>query len=223
MDGAARLMDKLLYEIALWLVPLVIAIVFHEVAHGWAALAFGDTTARDARRLSLNPLRHVDPVGTVVLPMVLAITGAPIFGWARPVPVRFEKLRHPRVQMIFVALAGPATNFLLALVGALLFSLQIARSEFIQQMLVNFVAVNIFLGLFNLLPLPPFDGGHVVEGLLPRPFARQYRKLGRLALPILIFLLLIMPMIFKVNVVSALLLPPAMWLLRLLLGAPPGL
>ena len=215
-------MGDIIYQVAVWLVPLVFAIVFHEIAHGWTALAFGDTTGRDQHRLSLNPIRHVDPVGTIILPMILAVTGAPIFGWAKPVPVRFEKLRNPRVQMIFVALAGPATNFLLAIIAALVLALHLTESEFVQQMLVNFMAVNLFLGLFNLIPLPPFDGGHVVEGLLPRRAAAHYRKLGRWGLPILFLLLLVVPMVFNVNIVANLIGPPAMALMRILLGAPPG-
>lgn len=208
--------DNILYQIALWLLPLVFAIVFHEVAHGWTAYAFGDPTAKEARRLSLNPLRHVDPIGTVVLPLILAVAHAPIFGWAKPVPVRAERLRNPRVQMMLVGLAGPGMNFLLAVLSALLLGLGVITSDFLQQMLVNFIAVNLFLGLFNLLPIPPFDGSHVVAGLLPERLARPYRQLGRWSMLIFFTLLLILPTVFKVNIVSAIVMPPFMALLRLL-------
>jgi Zn-dependent protease len=194
-------------QIASWLIPLIFAIVFHEVAHGWVAYAFGDPTAKLARRLTLNPIRHVDPVGTVVLPLILAVTGAPIFGWAKPVPVVAERLRNPRIHMMLVALAGPGINFILAFLAALLLGFDVIRSEFFQLMLFNFVAVNLFLALFNLLPIPPFDGGHVVEGLLPRPLAVHYRKLARWGFPILFLLLLVVPMIFKVNIVAKLIMP----------------
>jgi Zn-dependent protease len=215
-------MSDMIYQILLWLPALVIAIVFHEVAHGWVAYAFGDPTAKNAKRLTLNPIRHIDPVGTVILPTVLAISGAPPFGWAKPVPVRADRLRSPRVQMMLVALAGPGTNFLLAGIGALLWGLQIVQSDFLQMMLYRFILINVVLGLFNLLPLPPFDGGHVVEGLLPRPLAIHYRKLDRWALLILIVLLLVIPMLFKVNIVGELIGPPAMAVMRFLIGAPPG-
>jgi len=208
--------DNIFYQIALWFLPLVFAIVFHEVAHGWTAYAFGDPTAKEARRLSLNPFRHVDPIGTVVLPLILAVAHAPIFGWAKPVPVRAERLRNPRVQMMLVGLAGPGMNFLLAILSALLLGLGFITSDFLQQMLVNFVAVNLFLGLFNLLPIPPFDGSHVVAGLLPERLAQPYRQLGRWSMLIFFTLLLILPTVFKVNIVSAIVMPPFMALLRLL-------
>jgi Zn-dependent protease len=216
MGGAASVTDNIFYQIALWFLPLVFAIVFHEVAHGWTAYAFGDPTAKEARRLSLNPFRHVDPIGTVVLPLILAVAHAPIFGWAKPVPVRAERLRNPRVQMMLVGLAGPGMNFLLAILSALLLGLGFITSDFLQQMLVNFVAVNLFLGLFNLLPIPPFDGSHVVAGLLPERLAQPYRQLGRWSMLIFFTLLLILPTVFKVNIVSAIVMPPFMALLRLL-------
>jgi Zn-dependent protease len=193
--------DNPLYEIAVWLVPLVIAIVFHEVAHGLIARRLGDPTASERGRLSLNPIRHVDPFGTVVLPMILALTSAPIFGWAKPVPVNFRRLRNPRRDMILVALAGPGMNLLLAIIGALILATTFAMAQgelrgvagFIAANALNFVYINIFLSVFNLLPVPPFDGGHVVEGLLPRRQARNYRKIGRYSLIVLIVLLLVLP------------------------------
>ena len=208
---------------ASWIVPLIIAIVLHEISHGWVANAFGDPTARRLGRLSPNPIRHIDPVGTVALPMVLAITGAPVFGWAKPVPVKAERLRNPRVHMMLVALAGPGMNLLLALVGA--FALAAALTvdhaagslwAFLLTNLRNFILINIFLAVFNLLPIPPFDGGHVVEGLLPRRLAVHFAKLKRFGFLLLIVLLLFVPMLFpSAHVVERVVLPPVGLLLRL--------
>lgn len=194
---------SLFYEIAVWLLPLIVAIVFHEVAHGLVARQLGDPTAEQKGRLTLNPIRHVDPFGTVLLPMILAISHAPVFGWARPVPVNYRRLRNPRRDMVLVALAGPGMNFLLALAGTALLAATIAVSggahegiaAFIAANALNFVLINLFLGVFNLIPLPPFDGGHVVEGLLPRPLARRFRKVGRYSLLVFVLLLLVLPAI----------------------------
>src|SRR4051794_15199647 len=149
--------DNIVFRVATWLIPLVVAIVFHEVAHGWVANAFGDPTARRKGRLSLNPIRHVDPVGTVILPLILAVSGAPVFGWAKPVPVVARRMRNPRVHMILVALAGPGMNLLLALAGALALAGLIAAAPppglawvFIGLNLFNFVAINVFLAVFNM-------------------------------------------------------------------------
>ena len=216
--------DNILFQVSTWLIPLVIAIVLHEISHGWVANAFGDPTARKLGRLSLNPIRHVDPIGTVGLPLLLAVSGAPVFGWAKPVPVVARRLRNPRLHMILVALAGPGMNLALALAGAM--ALALLRSAvsadglgamFLYLNLINFIAINIFLALFNLVPMPPFDGGHVVQGLLPRPLARRYAKLQRFGFPLLIFLLLIVPMMFpQANIVQRLVVPPVVALMRLL-------
>jgi len=216
----------LILDAASWIVPLVVAIVLHEISHGWVAALFGDTTARSKGRLSLNPLRHVDPVGTVGLPLVLALAGAPIFGWAKPVPVVARRMRHPRRDMMLVALAGPGMNLLLAVLGALSISAiglpqagDGLASLFLRLALIKFVAINIFLAVFNMLPLPPFDGGHVVEGLLPRRLAVHYAKLHRVALPLFIGLLLILPAISpKADIVDRLVRPPVDWLTGTLLG-----
>jgi len=199
---------------------LVIAIVFHEVAHGWVALALGDPTAKERRRLSLNPVRHVDPFGTLILPGLLALTGAPVFGWAKPVPVIKERLDNPRFGMMAVAAAGPGTNFILAGVGAVLLGL-LARGVTVPpeglfgfgvMALQFFIMINIFLGLFNLLPLPPFDGSHIVEGLLPRRAARAYEKLRPFGFPLLFLLLLVIPWLFpELGIVEKVVLPPVLW------------
>lgn len=211
--------DSIVYSAAIWLIPLVIAIVFHEVAHGLAARALGDPTAAERKRLSLNPIRHVDPIGTVVLPLILALTKMPVFGWAKPVPVNYARLRNPRRDMMLVALAGPGMNFALALVGAVLLGLLLAAAGgermgdigvFVAANLLNFVAVNIFLALFNLLPIPPFDGGHVVQGLLPPAAAERWASFGRFGFPLLFILLLVVPSIWpSANIVAQLIVPPA--------------
>ncbi|MGE5062713.1 MAG: site-2 protease family protein, partial [Myxococcales bacterium] len=121
--------QNLVFQVAVWVVPLIIAIVFHEVAHGLVAKRLGDTTAEERGRLTLNPLKHVDPFGTVVLPLILAISHAPVFGWAKPVPVNYAKLRRPRRDMVLVALAGPGMNLLLAFVGAIILAVTLALSS----------------------------------------------------------------------------------------------
>ena len=189
--------------------------MLHEISHGWVANALGDPTAKELGRLSPNPIKHVDPIGTVVLPLILAITKAPIFGWAKPVPVVKERLRHPRRDMMLVALAGPGINLLLAFVTALVLGVvsaggSVAGLGFFGDLLISFIIVNVFLAIFNLIPLPPFDGGHVVEGLLPRGLVPAWEQLGRVAFPLLIVLLLVLPMISpSLNIVAKLVAPPA--------------
>ncbi|MEO9131773.1 MAG: site-2 protease family protein [Sphingomonas sp.] len=220
--------DNIIYSAAAWIIPLVIAIVFHEVAHGWVASALGDPTARSLNRLSLNPVRHVDPVGTILVPMGLAIAHLPVFGWAKPVPVVASRLRNPRWDMVLVALAGPAMNLVLALAGALLLGTFLAGLQdgpadnltlFAIRNLINFIQINVFLAVFNLLPIPPFDGGHVVEGLLPRPLASKYGQIARYAFPVMLFLLVILPTIVPAaNVVQRVVGPPADALIRMFLN-----
>jgi len=219
--------DNIVFRAATWLIPLVVAIVFHEVAHGWVANVFGDPTARRLGRLSLNPVRHVDPVGTIILPLVLAVSGAPVFGWAKPVPVVAHRMRNPRLHMMLVALAGPGMNLLLAVVGALALAGLIAAAPppgmiwvFIGVNLFNFVAINVFLAVFNLLPIPPFDGGHVIEGLLPRPLAVHYAKLSRYGFVLLIGLLFVLPKLFPgADIVGRLVRPPVALIAGALLPA----
>lgn len=220
--------SETLYNLSIWIIPLIIAIVFHEVAHGWVANFFGDPTAKKKGRLSFNPIGHVDPVGTIALPAILAISGAPVFGWAKPVPVVKKRLRNPRFHMMIVAFAGPGMNFLLALFGAIALAVLIAivgdeRSEslvfqFLSDNFFNFVLINIFLAIFNLIPLPPFDGSHIVEGLLPRSIVKYYRRLRRYSFPILIFLLVVIPVMAPGNgPVGKLIVPPVQFLTNLYL------
>ena len=216
--------ENIVFRAATWIVPLVFAIVLHEISHGWVASAFGDPTARRLGRLSLNPIRHVDPIGTIALPLVLAVTGAPVFGWAKPVPVVARRLRNPRLHMMLVALAGPGMNLLLALLTALVLAVFVSTAPrqsvlalFVYLNLINFLVINIFLAVFNLLPIPPFDGGHVVEGLLPRAWARRWARLARFGFPILILLLLVVPLLFPAaDIVERVVGPPVAWVLGLL-------
>jgi Zn-dependent protease len=215
-----------IFAAATWIIPLVVAITFHEVAHGVVANAFGDPTARDAGRLTFNPLRHVDPVGTVILPLMLAVTGAPIFGWARPVPVRMGQLRNPRWQGLLVSAAGPAMNFLLAIVGAASLSVILRMTEadhrgtailFLLVNLNNFMMVNLFLAIFNLLPIPPLDGGAVLAKLLPTPIGRRFALMGRYGFGILIFLLVALPMAMpQFDLIGQLVQPPVRFMARTL-------
>jgi Zn-dependent protease len=214
-------LNETLYQAAALIVPLILAIVFHEVAHGWTALALGDPTAKERRRLSLNPLRHVDPVGTVILPGLLALVKAPVFGWAKPVPVSKQRLRNPRFGMMAVAAAGPGTNFVLAALSAVALGLLVRAygqgspgpvALFAAANLNNFILINLFLGLFNLLPLPPFDGSHIVEGLLPRPAARVYERLRPFGLLLFFIVLLVIPWLFpQANIVERFVQPPVEW------------
>lgn len=217
-------MTDTIYQAAALIIPLVLAIVFHEVAHGWTARALGDPTAAELNRLSLNPLRHVDPFGTVILPGLLKLTGLPVFGWAKPVPVVKERLRNPRRDLMIVAAAGPGSNFILAAIGAVLLGVLLGNFQTLQEPslvarfvalnLVNFITINVFLGLFNLLPIPPFDGGHIVEGLLPPRLARKWAGMHHKALLIMILLLVVLPWLSpRLSVVSWLVVPPVEWVI----------
>jgi Zn-dependent protease len=215
-------MDDTLFQ-ALALIPaLVIAIVFHEVAHGWTALMLGDPTAKQLKRLSLNPIRHVDPFGTLILPGLLALSGLPLFGWAKPVPVVKQRLRNPRFGMMAVAAAGPGTNLVLAAIGAVLLGLLLRPyaglqdpggvAGYVATVLINFLWINVFLALFNLLPIPPFDGSHIVEGLLPERAAGAYEKLRPFGFILIFGLLLIVPMVVPSwDIVDRFVLPPVIW------------
>ncbi len=188
-------------EIALAAIAAVLAITLHEAAHGFAALAMGDDTARRAGRLSLNPLRHVDPIGTVLLPGVLLLGQLRLlghvgfmFGWAKPVPVAAWKFRDPRRGMMVVAAAGPAMNFLLAWIGALFLpDAPGSLNPLAEAFLLSFLVTNLVLGLFNLIPLPPLDGGRIVVGLLPLPLAQAWARLERAGLVIVLLLIFALP------------------------------
>jgi Zn-dependent protease len=190
----------LLYTISIWALPAIIAITFHEAAHGFVARHFGDDTAWRLGRVTFNPLKHIDPTGTILLPGLLLFLHSPfLFGYAKPVPVNFRALRNPRRDMVFVAAAGPAINIVLAIAAALLFYLvgylpdTVAR--WAAENLKNALIINVILAVFNLLPLPPLDGGRIAVGLLPDVLAFPLSRLEPYGMIILIGLLLILPMI----------------------------
>lgn len=215
--------------LALVLIPcLIVAIVFHEVAHGWTALALGDPTAKERKRLSLNPIRHVDPVGTLLVPGALALFGGPIFGWAKPVPVNKRRLDNPRFGMMAVAAAGPGVNLILAAIaaiaiGALGLTLEIwqlvalaepGEASLLAQGLFYFLLINIFLAIFNLLPIPPFDGSHIVEGLLPRSWARAYEKVRPFGMLLFFGLIAIAWFAPELGVLQNTIGPPVNWAIQ---------
>jgi Zn-dependent protease len=197
-------MSSMVLQVALAVIPIVLAITLHEAAHGYAALAMGDDTAKQAGRLSLNPLAHVDRVGTVLLPGFLLIFQLLsfgrvffMFGWAKPVPVAAWRFRHPRQGMMVVAAAGPAMNFFLAWVGAVLLNLSGFRPDadpgLLAQFLLDFIVINLVLGLFNLLPIPPLDGGRIVVGLLPASLAQVWARLERLGIIVVLLVIFLLP------------------------------
>jgi Zn-dependent protease len=192
---------KTIYEASTWVLPVVIAVTFHEAAHGFVALRFGDDTALRARRLTLNPLNHIDPFGTILLPALLLLGsgGRLLFGYAKPVPVNFGRLNDPRHDMVWVALAGPGTNVLLAIASSLLFYgvalFPASPAEWIAANLVHSLEINAALCVFNMLPLPPLDGGRVAVGLLPRVLAYPLARLEPFGIPILLLLLFVLPWI----------------------------
>lgn len=190
----------LIYIISIWLLPVLIAITFHEAAHGYVARFLGDNTASRLGRVSLNPLRHIDPFGTIVLPGLLLLARSPfLFGYAKPVPINFQALRNPRSGMVLVAAAGPATNIGLAIVAALGFHLIVylpmIAAQWAALNLKNALIINVVLAVFNLFPLPPLDGGRIAVGLLPNAFAKQLTRLEPYGMMILIGLLIVLPVL----------------------------
>lgn len=179
-------------------IPAILAITTHEAAHGYVALWRGDPTAKEAGRLTLNPINHIDPVGTILLPGLLIATHAPfLFGWAKPVPVHFGRLRNPRRDMVLVAGAGPGINIVLALVSALLLHATVSAPdpsrEWFQSMLITSIQFNVILAIFNMIPLPPLDGGRVAVGLLPLPAARALAGLEKYGMFILLGAVVALP------------------------------
>jgi Zn-dependent protease len=204
-----------LYDISVWVLPLVIAVTFHEAAHGFVAHRLGDDTAFALGRVSFNPLKHIDPFGTLILPGILLLSHSPfLFGYAKPVPVNFRNLNHPRLDMVWVALAGPVTNIILALAAAFAFHtlpfVPAEAAKWTADNLKNAFLINIVLAVFNMLPIPPLDGGRVAVGLLPRFLAYPLSRLEPYGMLILIGLLILLPILgtqlgLNLDVISAIL------------------
>ena len=174
--------SNLIQTVLIYALPVLFAITVHEAAHGYAARHFGDNTAHMLGRITLNPLKHIDPIGTILMPVMLyfATSGAFLFGYAKPVPVRFDHLRNPKRDMIWVALAGPASNFIQAIVWAVLLVVLITsgvQERFFVEMARAGILVNLVMWAFNLFPLPPLDGGRILVGLLPWRLANQFARI----------------------------------------------
>lgn len=210
---------SIIQKIVVWALPLIFAITLHEVAHGWVASWFGDQTARLSGRLSFNPIKHIDPIGTVVLPLLMLMVSNFVFGWAKPVPVDPRNLRHPRRDMALVAMAGPISNIIMAIIWALIAKLglmsQMAGNDWLGVPLTYMggagIMINVVLAVLNLLPLPPLDGGKVLESLLPPRLAYRVSMLEPYGFIILVLLM------FS-GLLSYVMGPPIFFLLNLISG-----
>jgi Zn-dependent protease len=215
-----------MWEISVWVIPVVLAITLHEASHGYVAHLFGDDTAWNAGRVSANPLRHIDPFGTILLPGMLLLAHSPfLFGYAKPVPVNFWALHNPKRDMIWVAAAGPVTNILMALAAGfmthLLPFLPVTSARWFGENLLHAIEINVILAVFNMIPLPPLDGGRVAVGLLPRPLALPLARLERYGILVLLALLILVPLVgqqfgYDLNPVADIIEGPAGFMLDLI-------
>lgn len=205
--------ESQLQQLAIWVLPVLFAITLHEVAHGWMAERLGDKTARRLGRISLNPVRHIDPVGTVAVPLMLFFTSGMIFGWARPVPVTWQNLRNPKRDMALVAAAGPGANLVMAIAWtlvaklAVMFSLPSVATQGVVMMGLAGLQINIVLMVLNLLPLPPLDGSRIVSSLLPPGPESNYARLEPYGIFILLGLML-------TGILGKILIPPVLAIMR---------
>ncbi len=194
-------MNNILLTASVWAIPVLLAVTLHEAAHGWVAWRLGDDTAKRMGRVSFNPFRHIDPVGTVLVPLLFlfASGGRMMFGFAKPVPVNFRALGRPRRDMVLVALAGPGANFALAAVStALLHGVALFQGDlrtWIAYNLLNSVWINVLLGIFNMLPVPPLDGGRIAVGVLPESLGRPLARLERVGILIIVVAVFVLPWI----------------------------
>jgi Zn-dependent protease len=188
-------LQQILYTIAIWAVPVLFAITLHEAAHGWVANKLGDPTARQLGRITMNPIKHIDPVGTIAVPLVLVMLSGFIIGWAKPVPVDMRHFKQPLLDMALVALAGPASNFLMACGWALMITLsttvlaETSIAIYLLQMGKAGMTINLILMVLNLIPIPPLDGGRVVAGVLPKQVAWSYMRIEPYGMWIILALL----------------------------------
>jgi len=193
------MIEEWLFKITAVGIPAILAITMHEAAHGWVASKLGDDTALRLGRVTFNPLRHIDPFGTLILPALMYFTTGFVFGWAKPVPVNFARLHHPRRDMVWVALAGPGSNLLLAVISAWIWGMLPQPTGlgdmWVKAMLEVSILANVVLMVFNMLPLPPLDGGRVAVGVLPRPLALPLARLEQYGILILIGVLFLLPLL----------------------------
>lgn len=222
-------LSAIAYTASVWVIPVIIAVTLHEAAHGWVAWRLGDDTAYRLGRVTFNPIKHIDPFGTLLLPALLLLGsgGRMMFGFAKPVPVNFGRLGNPRRDMVLVALAGPASNLVIALVATALIhgAVQLTGDlrEWVTINLLNTIRINLLLCLFNMIPLPPLDGGRVAVGLLPAPLAIQFARLERVGFIILLAALFLLPYLgdkigVDLNIFYWLIGAPTEYLMTLFLG-----